>query len=117
MGERNVGHARGKRTAKGARRVSVDDHQVRRTLEQDREECLADEPDMRIRIVAAPAVELKTAVMVEAVFGRIKPWMLAREDQGRREPADVECSGDRRKLDRLGTGPDDERDTIEQLSP
>lgn len=72
---------------------------------------------MCVRIVTSPAIEPKRPVIAEAIFGGIELRMLSGEDQRRGEAANFERSGNGGKLDRFGTGPDDKRNTTEQLSP
>ena len=51
------------------------------------------------------------------MFLRVERSMLPGEDQPRLEARESEGVGEGRELDRLGTGPDDEHDLIEQPSP
>jgi hypothetical protein len=63
---------------------------------------------MRIRVGFAGAVEPDRAKLAEPVLIRIERRMLAGEDQARLEATHSQGVSDRCKLDRFGSGADDE---------
>jgi hypothetical protein len=70
-----------------------------------------------VGIILPVAAETEGRIAVEPVIGRLEVRMLARKDQGRRQPALGEGRCDGFKLDGFGTSPDDERYATGQLSP
>jgi hypothetical protein len=107
VSDRDAGSESGERSAKRARRVALDDQQVRRRADQ-RRDCGGDPADMRIRIRFAGAIEPDRAILAKAMLSRIERGMLAGEDQARLQPPRGQRVGDGGKFDRFGSGADDE---------
>jgi hypothetical protein len=97
------------RSAKSARRVALDDQQVRwpAQLRQDRR---GDALDVQVRILRSWTVQPGRLISPEAMVGGVEVDMLAGEDQARADIASAERPGDGGKLDRFGASADDEPD-------
>jgi hypothetical protein len=63
-----------------------------------------------MRVLPAGAAQQDAGKRVESEVGRIKPDMLAGEDQGGRESAGRQGDRNRLELDGFGPGPEDQPD-------
>jgi|KBSSwiStaDraftv2_1062776.scaffolds.fasta_scaffold500595_3 hypothetical protein len=71
-----------------------------------------------MRILHAGTAEPLNRVGIEAEIARVQPWVLARQDERRLQPALGERVRDGRHLDRFRPGADDQPDVGEtQYSP
>ena len=109
MSERHFGRSRGKRAAKRARRIALHDQQVG-AIGEYRLERGNDLRGMGMRVFFAGAREVDCRVGVEAVVGKVKPGMLAGDDQRRNEPARGQRVGHGSEFYGFWPGADDQPD-------
>jgi hypothetical protein len=82
MSDRNVRGKTGERRAECARRVALDDKQVR-VGGKERKERGGDLANVVVRILFARAIEPKVAEWMKPKLMRVEPGVLAGEDKGR----------------------------------
>jgi hypothetical protein len=109
VGYRNLGRETRKRGAKCARRVALNDQQVRRGPQQ-RLHGPRNGGDMGVRVFLTQAAELHAWVVIQAEVGWIEPGMLPGEYQGRHDATRHKGAGNRLEFDGFGPGPDDQPD-------
>ena len=99
----------GEGSAERARRVSLDDQQVRGVaqLGQHRR---GDALDVQVRVLRAWAIQPGRRIGPETMVRGVEVDVLAGEDQARPNVARRKRSGDGSKLNRFGAGADDEPD-------
>jgi hypothetical protein len=111
------GDLRGERTTERARRVALDNRQGGPGLNENRDQRLADHPDMGVRVELPGTVEEPRREAVEAVVGRRQISVLAGEEDERLDAARAQRGRYRCDLDRFGTRSDDARNCLVQPSP
>jgi hypothetical protein len=117
MRDRHFGGEARKRRAERARSVALDDEKVGPWLEPLAKR-RGDRADMPVRILFARTAELLRRISAEAELCRVETRVLSGEDQRRLRPALRKRVRNRRQLDRLGPGADDQADVREtQPSP
>ena len=94
MRDRDCGDTSRERSAERARRVALDDQQVRR-LAQLRQDRRGDALDVRMRVLRPRAVQPGRRVSAKAMIGGVEVDMLAGEDQARPYIASRKRSGRR----------------------
>jgi len=107
MSNRSICDESSKRGAEGARRVALDDDQVRR-ISQQRQKRGCNRANMRVRILLSRTTELHVREPGQAELPRFKSRMLAGEDQSRRNAALGERESDGLQLDGFRPGADDQ---------
>ena len=103
--------------AERARRVALDDQQMRSRYEQvaNGRRDLAD-VDVRILLSGKPEIDQREPAQAE--IRRLQRFMLSGDDQARPKPARGERVGDRREFDGFGPGADHQPDVGDtQTSP
>jgi hypothetical protein len=107
MRDRHAGHCGTERAAQRARRVSLDEDELRRI--ERRHDAPRDEADVHVRICNAGAAKVHQRKVGKAVLVGIEMRMLARQDDEWAKPPLRESSCYGSKLDCLRTRSDDER--------
>lgn len=117
MCDRESGPEARERATKSARRVALDDKQVR-TFAEASEQGFGDMLDMAVRIGGARAMKMRCLAIAETMFGGIEVRMLPGDDQRRLKVERGEGSGNWSELDRFGPSADDQPDIrATQISP
>ena len=107
----------GDRPAERARRVALDDQQIRPLLKRLQKRA-GDVLDVPVRIGRARAMELRRVAVAKTVIGGIEAGMLPGDNQRGLQVEAGERAGDGRQLDRFGPGADDQPDIrATQISP
>jgi hypothetical protein len=109
MRDRDRGDTSGQRSAECARSVALDDQQVWR-LVQLRQDRRGDALDVLVRVGSPRAVQPGRRVRAQPMVGGVEIDVLAGQDQAGPHVASRKRSGDGGKLDRFGSGADDEPD-------
>jgi len=117
MGHRHLGQFGSERCTQGARCVALHDDQLRRGLRQHGRHRPGHPRNVGVRVLLARAAEMDRRIKIQPVIGGVQARMLAGEDQLQRDSATLEGGSNGRKLDRLGTSPDCDDDSVRQPSP
>ena len=107
MSDRDARRRCGAGSADRARRIALDDQQVRRIAGQRAERRL-DRARVGVRILVAGTAEMHRRIAAQAVLGRVERLMLAGEDEPRLEAALGERVRDRGEFDGFRPGADDQ---------
>ena len=94
MGNGHISRRSGKRSAEGARRVSLDDEEVRAPLEEGRHR-LDNRPHVIVGVFAPRAAKVGAAILAEPEFIRFEMRVLTGEDDLRRKADCREGDSDR----------------------
>ena len=117
MRDRDPGDEGSQRAAKRARRVALNDDEVRR-LTQKRQKGAGHRLDMDVRVLVARAIQFDPGEGLQPELVRRQRGMLPGEDQRRDQAVRRKGIGDGFELDGFGPGADDQPDVGEtQPSP